>query len=165
VNNVSISKSASQAHREIVWSCQPYSDLSRDDLYAIIQARLQVFAVEQAIPYQDLDGFDLQATHLIARDVQSGAVAGYLRILPPGSRYSDPSIGRVLTMADFRGCGLGRELMQRGIDNCRRLYPEREIHISAQAYLQKFYESLGFKPVGSSYIEEGIAHLGMQLST
>ena len=89
------------------------------------------------------------------------ALAGYLRVLDPGRKYSEPSIGRVLTVPPHRGIGLGRTLMIEGIMRTREIWPGRPIRVAAQQRLETFYASLGFRPVSAPYDEDGILHVDM----
>ena len=89
-------------------------------------------------------------------------ICAYARILPPGSRYVEPSIGRVLTTDAHRGLGLGRALMERAIDTCRSHWPEAPIRVSAQHHLEAFYASLGFETISAPYDEDGIPHIDMR---
>lgn len=137
------------------------AELSAEQVYAVLAARVAIFVVEQNCAYQDLDGLDADAEHLIAWSGKE--VAGYLRVLAPGTRFDDPSIGRIITAKRFRSSGLGRVLVAQGIDRARQRYPGRPVRISAQVYLQKFYESFGFKTVSEQYLEDGIPHIEMLL--
>ena len=139
----------------IDWRFVPWTELGRDDLYAILAARSRVFVVEQNCPYLDLDDYDAAGWHLWTED--AGAIAAYLRILPPDSKYKEPSLGRVLTASTHRRGGHGRELMRRGIAACGGV----AIRIGAQAHLEKFYGELGFVRDGDDYDEDGIPHLEM----
>ncbi|MFM1931873.1 MAG: hypothetical protein RL226_1176 [Bacteroidota bacterium] len=144
----------------ILWKILPWEELSRDELYAILQLRAEVFVVEQNCAYQDVDGKDEEAVHLWAED-NEGIVA-YLRILPPGVSYeNDAAIGRVITASRVRRTGIGKELMRRGIAASQRMFPEHNLHISAQEYLREFYQSFGFEQVGEGYLEDGIPHISM----
>jgi ElaA protein len=141
------------------WQWYAFSDLSTWELYAIAAARIRVFIVEQASQYQDLDGFDFEAEHLVG---WSGSdVAAYLRVLLPNERFAERSIGRVLTTQPFRGTGLGRGLMQRALDRHDARVPAEPLRISAQAHLDRFYASLGFVTAAAPYLEDGIPHLEM----
>jgi ElaA protein len=143
----------------IVWQICAFRELSAPQLYALLAAREAVFIVEQNCAYQDIDGLDLAATHLIGWS--GDTVAAYLRILAPGARFAEASIGRVLTTPAFRNTGLGRELMQRSLHVCAELCPGQAIRISAQAHLNHFYTSLGFAVSSSAYLEDGIPHVEM----
>jgi ElaA protein len=145
---------------EISWTVAPYENLSREQLYAILAARAAVFVVEQNCPYQDLDGLDRHGVHLVAVDGEEHVLA-YARILGPGHRFKEPSIGRVLTTAAGRGRLLGRETMRRALAETGRLFPGQAIRISAQQYLRKFYADLGFETVRGPYLEDDIPHLEM----
>jgi ElaA protein len=155
------------------WRCQPLTALPLPVLYRALALRSSVFVVEQRCIYQDLDGIDLDALLVVgslpADPAESRAggddaeVVATARLLPPGSRFGEASIGRVCTAAALRGQGLGRVLMRFAIDGCRAHYPGQAIRISAQAYLRAFYGTFGFEAVSAEYLEDGIAHLEMRL--
>ena len=141
------------------WTIKRFDELTLDELYNILQLRNEVFIVEQNCVYKDLDGKDRSAWHLMA--VEDGKLVAYTRILPPGVSYNDPAIGRVVTSSLKRRSGLGRELMKRSIEACRIFFGKTSITLSAQVYLQSFYESFGFMPVGEEYLDDGIPHIKM----
>ena len=141
------------------WRVQCFDELDPATLYALLAARVDVFVVEQDCPYPELDGRDADALHLSAW--QDGALAAYARLVPPGGRFVEPSIGRVLTTAGFRGTGLGRVLMQRAIDAVDAKWPGHAIRVSAQQHLERFYGSLGFVADSAVYDEDGIPHVDM----
>jgi len=142
------------------WEWLPFGQLDAERLYRILQARSAVFVVEQNCVYQDMDGLDPQAWHLMAwsHDEQ---LAVYLRVLLPGAKYPEYSIGRVLSAATHRGSGMGRELMLRALARIEETFGHVPIRIAAQAYLLAFYRGFGFVPVGAEYLEDGIAHVDM----
>jgi ElaA protein len=137
------------------WQWCTFSVLSTRELYEIMAARMRVFIVEQSCVYQDLDGLDEGAHHLVGWSDDS--VAAYLRVLSPNTRFAERSIGRVITTQVFRGQGLGREVMQRAIDR----FAADPIRISAQAHLAHFYASFDFAPASAPYDEDGIPHIQM----
>ena len=141
------------------WTIRRFDELTPDELYAILQLRNEVFIVEQNCVYNDIDGKDQPAWHLMANE--DDKLVAYTRILPPGVSYSDPAIGRVVTSSAKRRSGLGRELMKRSIEACEKLFGKTSISLSAQVYLQSFYESLGFIVVGEEYLDDGIPHIKM----
>ena len=141
------------------WHVVPWAGLSRDDLYDALALRCAVFILEQG-PYQDPDGLDRHAVHVLGRDGE-GTLQAYLRVVAPGHKYTEPSIGRVITSAALRGKGAGRALMLQGLAACDAAWPGQGIRISAQAHLQGFYGSLGFLPVGEVYLEDDIPHIEM----
>ena len=145
------------------WRWARFGELGVDNLYDALQLRCRVFVLEQG-PYLDPDGLDRQAWHLLGRDAQ-GALIAYLRLVDPGARYDEPSIGRVITAPQARGSGLGRALMVEGVAGCERHWPGRAIRISAQAHLERFYGALGFVRVGDDYLEDHIPHLEMLRSS
>lgn len=144
------------------WTLTAFQDLTIDQLYKIIQLRLAVFVIEQHCIFQDADDKDRQAWHLCCWD--GDTLVAYTRVLPPGISYPEASIGRVLTAKAVRGKNIGRELMQRSIEAAYRLFGKTAIQIGAQLYLQKFYESFGFKKNSEVYLEDNIPHIKMILS-
>lgn len=147
------------------WQWASFSELSNDDLYALLEARQAVFVVEQKCAYLDADGYDQKSMHLLLWD-ESDALAGYLRVLPPGLKYPQAAIGRVLTTASFRGKGLGHKLMKEALARIELTYGKMtDVTLSAQAHLQKFYETQGFVAHGPIYDEDGIAHVAMTRSS
>ena len=117
--------------------------------------------VEQQCIFLDADAADEQAWHLACWSQQQREPLAYARVLDPGVKYAEPSIGRVLTTAGLRGTGLGRELMQRAVALAEQRWPGMGIRISAQARLAPFYGGLGFAAVGVPYLEDAIDHLEM----
>ncbi len=143
------------------WSIQAFAELDTNTLYEILELRQAIFVVEQNCPYQDLDGLDQPAFHMSCRE--GDTLLAYQRCLPPGTSYTESSIGRIIVTAAARGRQLGRELVQRGIDFNREQWPDHDIRIGAQAHLADFYGSLGFEVVGEEYVEDGIPHVHMVL--
>lgn len=145
----------------IDWHCKPFHQLTSLELYRILQLRNAVFVVEQNCVYQDCDDKDQEAWHLFA--LENDIVIAYSRLLPPGSSYPDASsIGRVITAIDSRKRKLGKDLMQRSIEEINKLFQNFPIVISAQVYLKRFYESFGFIAEGEIYEEDGIPHIQMR---
>jgi len=141
------------------WLLKKFDELTIHELYAILQLRNEVFVVEQNCVYPDLDEKDQSSWHLMCLDNEK--LVAYTRILPPGISYSEPAIGRVVTSLSIRKTGIGRELMLRSIECCKKLFGQTPISLGAQVYLIKFYESLGFVTVGEIYLEDGIDHIKM----
>ena len=141
------------------WLLKYFDELTVQELYAILQLRNEVFIIEQNCIYPDLDDKDQAAHHLMC--FENNKLIAYTRILAPGISYTDPAIGRVVTAPGARRSGLGKELMQRSIDSCKNLFGNTSVTLSAQLYLKKFYESLGFSAVSEVYLEDGIEHVKM----
>lgn len=137
-----------------------YSQLSLDQLHDILSLRQAVFVVEQHCPYSDIDGLDRNAWHLLGRDAD-GTLVAYLRVVQPGCKYPEPSIGRVVTHPSVRDQGLGRELMTIAIEKVEELFPGSPIRLSAQVYARGFYQSFGFDIASQPYDEDGIPHVEM----
>lgn len=144
---------------EITYTCKRFDALSVHELYRIYRLRSAVFVVEQACAYQDVDEKDIPALHLCAW--MGDELAAYARLLPAGVSYASCSIGRVVTAPEFRGKKLGDALMRKAIVLCGEHFDTDTITISAQCYLQRFYENLGFIGQGESYLEDAIPHLKM----
>lgn len=144
---------------EVRWHWLRWDELARDDLYDALALRCQAFIVEQ-VAYQDLDGFDRHAWHLLGR-AGDGQLHAYLRAIDPGRKYAEPSIGRVVTSPERRGTGLGWRLMREGLARSTAVWPGAAIRIGAQARLERFYGELGFARCGDDYLEDGIAHVEM----
>lgn len=115
--------------------------------------------LEQACPYPEIDGKDPSCLHLLGTD--NGELVAYLRILPACLSYDEVSIGRVVIKPSHRGKGLGRPMMEKAIAYITTEWKESQIRIGAQAYLEKFYQSLGFEPISEVYLEDDIPHLDM----
>lgn len=141
------------------YKIKDFNKLTNKELYNILKLRNDVFIVEQKCAYDDIDGKDLESFHLILED--KGTVAAYLRILPKGLSFSQPSIGRVLVRKEYRGQGLAREMMLKAIQFIELKWKEKEIKICAQVYLKEFYRSLGFIEVSEPYLEDDIPHIDM----
>lgn len=144
------------------WEIKAFDQLSLQELYTILTLRTNVFVVEQACPYPEVDGKDPNCLHLLG--TINGELVAYLRILPAGLRYDEVSIGRVVINPSHRGKGLGRLMMEQAIHCITNEWKESQIKIGAQAYLEKFYQSLGFEPVSEVYLEDDIPHLDMLYS-
>ena len=146
------------------WRWRRFEALAVHDLQRIHAARQQVFAIEQQCIFQDADACDERAWHLACWSPGQGEPLAYARVLDPGVKYAEPSIGRVLTTAGSRGMGLGRALMARAVSLTRFQWPGTGIRISAQARLSAFYGGMGFVEAGAPYLEDGIDHVEMVLA-
>ena len=144
---------------ELTFKWSRLESLTSLEFHEIISVRESVFVVEQQCAYQETDWLDLHSWHLAGR--YDGDFAAYLRVIDPGMKYAQPSIGRVMILPDFRGRHLGRALMNEGIRFAERIFAGLGIKISAQSYLIDFYESLGFVRAGESYMDDGILHIDM----
>ena len=140
-----------------------FSELTTQELYQLLQLRSEVFVLEQACAYQDVDGNDQQALHLMG--YEGAALVAYARIFPPGTYMDQACVGRVVVKDTHRGKALGIQLMKAAIDTVYNRYNISEIALSAQTHLTKFYTDLGFQPVGEEYLEDGIPHILMVKST
>jgi ElaA protein len=140
---------------ELTWHYGGFADLAAVTVYQLLELRSRVFVVEQNCVYNDMDGLDLGADHLWAQD--AARIVAALRVLPAGVKYPEIAIGRVVVDADYRKHGLGRELMTRALARTGG----HATRVQAQAYLEKFYASLGYRSIGAQYEEDGILHVDM----
>jgi|SRR5690606_12992337 len=146
----------------LTWDVKAFNALSLEDLYRILQLRQEVFILEQACVYNDLDRKDQKSIHLMAWD--GDALAAYTRLIPYGISYPDAvSIGRVVVARKYRGGGLGKELMVRSIEGAQNLLGHHPIKIGAQQHLKAFYNGLGFEQTSEPYLDAGIVHIEMTL--
>ena len=143
----------------VQWHWKKFGELSAVELYEILSLRSRVFVVEQNCVYQDTDGKDQSAYHLWG--VKDGQVVAYLRALPPGAKYPETALGRIVTAPEGRALGLGKALMAEGIQRAEAVFGIGGIRISAQSYLERFYGGFGFRKVGEEYLEDGIPHREM----
>lgn len=144
---------------EIVWQIKAFEALTVMELYAILRLRSEVFVVEQNCVYPDLDGKDAQALHLFG--TYKNEIVAYSRLFEPGIYFENASIGRVVVAEPYRKNQWGRDLMLQSIAAIQNHFGESQITISAQLYLKKFYESLGFVAFGKMYLEDDIPHIKM----
>ena len=142
-----------------VWRLLSFDDLRVSELYEALRLRSEVFVVEQHCIYQDMDGFDKQAMHLLG--VQGGELKAYARCFEPGVKFAEASFGRVLVQPAARSTGLGHALLEQAILATAQVWGPQAIRIGAQAHLVGFYARHGFKDMGKPYMEDGIPHLEM----
>ena len=141
------------------WRFTSFDELTVREVHDVYQARVGVFVVEQDCVFQDVDGADPACWHLLGREGET--LVAYCRLVPPGLKYSEPSIGRVLTSKAARRSGAGRALMAEALDCAERLWPGQAIRIGAQHYLEHFYGTFGFVQASDPYDEDGIQHIEM----
>ena len=147
----------------ITWKWCPFNELSTAELYAVLKLRQEIFVVEQECVYLDCDGLDKKAWHLMGMysNTRQFELIAYLRVIFPEKKEAIPAIGRLLTHKTVRNKGVGRELLKQGIIHTDKAHPGSPIQVSAQRYLERFYNSFGFITVSEPYDEDGIAHIDM----
>ena len=141
------------------WLWCRFAELGVDNLYDALALRCRVFILEQG-PYLDPDGIDRHAWHLLGRDA-AGQAQACLRLVDPGHKYDEPSMGRVVLDKALRGSGLADALVAEGLRQADAVWPGAGNRISAQAHLQAFYGRHGYQPVGEVYSEDTIPHIQM----
>lgn len=134
-------------------------DLDTATLYELLKLRVEVFVVEQACPYPELDGRDLQSqTRHFWLQEPVGEVISVLRLIeenPNGRKLF--RIGRVCTKQSARGGGHATRLLQAALADVG----EHPCHINAQTYLVEMYSRHGFVVAGDEFVEDGIPHVPM----
>ncbi len=141
---------------------KPFAELSGQEVYEILRLRSEVFIVEQICIYQDIDNKDQKAIHVLG--YSGNELAAYCRLFDAGSYFDEASIGRVIVAPKFRENKWGHDLMKVAIDGVKQYFGKNEITISAQMYLQKFYESHGFVKTSEMYLEDDIPHIQMKIT-
>ena len=142
------------------WTLKPFDELALAELYELLRLRVEIFVVEQNCPFQDIDGLDNRAYHLLGF-TDAGELAAYARLFDADISYAQVAIGRVAVGLTYRRHGLGQELMQQAVAQCEMLFGAQAIKLGAQLYLKQFYEGFGFKQCGEEYLEDGIPHIPM----
>lgn len=136
-----------------------FSELSLEELYSVLQLRAEVFVVEQNCVYQDIDGKDQKALHVLG--FNNRELVAYTRCFAPGYYFEEAAIGRVIVKVNQRKYGFGHEILKASLDVINHKYQTGNIKLSAQQYLTKFYETHGFRQIGEGYLEDGIPHIAM----
>jgi len=139
-----------------------FSELSTKQLYEILELRSAIFVVEQECIYQDVDGKDENALHVLG--IIENEIIAYARILKPGDYFDNFGIGRVLVKKNRRKSNFGQLIMKATIDHIQSIDKKAIIELSAQTYLTNFYKNLGFAVKGEEYLEDGISHIKMTLT-
>ena len=143
----------------LTWTWQRFADLGVHGVYDMLALRAKIFILEQG-PYLDPDGADQHSWHLLGRDA-AGGLRAYLRMVDPGLKYAEPSMGRVVLDKALRGSGLADQLVAEGLRRADAVWPGLGNRISAQAHLQGLYGRHGYQPVGDRYLEDNIPHIQM----
>lgn len=143
----------------IDWHFKKFHDLTTIELYEAMRLRQEVFIVEQDCVYLDADGDDIGAYHLLG--FKNYELVAYMRVFPSGIKYSEVSIGRVVTSTKVRRQGFGAKLMHKGLELIKENFQDSSVRISAQEYLLEFYKGFDFKAVSEVYLEDDIPHIEM----
>lgn len=136
-----------------------FNQLTTNELYDLLQLRSEVFVVEQDCVYQDIDGKDQKALHVLG--VKNDKVVAYARVFGPGDYFEEAAIGRVVVKQNERKFKYGYDIMKISIEAVDFYFKVTTIKVSAQTYLKSFYNRLGFKQIGEEYLEDGIPHIAM----
>lgn len=143
----------------IEWQHLTFDELTNVQLYAVLGLRSEVFVIEQACIFQDVDGADVHAVHVLG--IQHGILVAYARCFAAGIKFNEASIGRVATRRSVRRSGAGHAVMEKAIACLFERWGSQAIKIGAQAHLEAFYCQHGFETSGAAYREDGISHIEM----
>ncbi len=153
----------SESYDTLTWRVLHFEDMTPLQLHDALKVRVDVFVVEQACAYNEIDGKDPFCHHVIGLDSAHRVVAT-ARIAPQGLLYPEASIGRVAILPEYRSFGHGYEIMKRGIEQCKDGFSAPSIKIAAQYHLEKFYSQLGFNTISPQFEWDGIPHVYMLLT-
>lgn len=146
--------------RQVSWKWFTWAELPPDVLYGFLKLRSDIFVVEQNCVFSDMDNADQRCEHLCGWNEQ-GELVVYLRLVPPGVKFAECSIGRLVTAASARRGGIARQACELGLQRLREKFPGQQARIGGQQYMEGFYASLGFVTTGEPYLEDGIPHVEM----
>ena len=139
---------------------KPWNELSRKEINDIFSLRSEVFIVEQDCAYQDVDGKDDKADHILLSIEEE--LVGYARVFNENTYFKEASFGRAVVKKKDRGEGYGHLIVDKALEHLKTK-KQSPIKISAQSYLKDFYSSHGFVAKGEEYMEDGIPHTAMYL--
>jgi len=143
----------------LITKLKHFTQLNTTELYDLLQLRSEVFVVEQDCVYQDIDGKDEKALHILG--YKNKKLVAYTRVFKPGDYFEAASIGRVVVAVNERKNKFGYDIMNAAMEAVKKQFNTNEISISAQTYLKRFYNKLGFYEAGEPYLEDGIPHIKM----
>jgi len=143
------------------WTIKSFNELTNNELYELLKLRVDVFVVEQACVYPEIDGHDQNSLHLFS--TADGEIMAYARLVPAGEKYEQASIGRVIVAPAKRKLGLGRGLIEKAITTITEAWQVDEIKLQAQSHLENFYGSFGFQATSEVYDDGGVPHVDMLL--
>jgi len=135
-----------------------WNKLSRKEINDVFSLRSEVFIVEQECIYQDVDGKDEKADHVLL--IVNNKLAGYTRVFNENTYFKEASFGRAVVKKTHRGKGYGHLLVKKSLEHLKQ-QQQSPIKISAQSHLKEFYSSHGFVAKGKEYMEDGIPHTAM----
>jgi len=144
----------------LIFKIKRFKELSTQELYQLLQLRSEVFVVEQNCVYQDIDGKDQKAIHVLG--FHEDEIVAYARLFDKGYYFEEASIGRVVVSPKVRAKKWGHDLIKTSIETIEKEFNTSAITISAQEYLKKFYETHQFEQTSAMYLEDDIPHIQMK---
>ena len=125
--------------------------------------RIEVFVKEQNVPIElELDEKDHNKNTVHIGYFSDDKLIGVARLIDMNKDVIH--IGRVVIDKEYRGQGIGRELII-GCENIAQQILKRKkiIELSAQIQAENFYKSLGYNRVNDIiYLDAGIEHVDMR---
>lgn len=136
------------------------ADIAPRTLYLLAKLRQDVFSIEQGATDPDLDGRDLEDGTTLLWIEADGEPAAHIRVLTESDGAM--RIGRLAVRAQNRRDGFGGRIMRAALDLTEQLAPQQVVRIDGQAYLEKWYQGMGYRTVGPVFLEAGIEHVPME---
>src|SRR5690606_19925065 len=107
--------------RPLKISIKTFDQLQLLELYDLLQLRSEIFVVEQNCVYQDIDGKDQAAFHVLG--YKEDQLVAYSRCFAPGEYFTEPAIGRVLVRRSQRINAFGHQILEASINHLQQLFP------------------------------------------
>ena len=136
---------------------------SKEELNLGFALRIEVFVKEQKVPMElELDEKDNSENTVHIGFFDNNKLIGVARLIDLDKDVIH--VGRVVIDKEYRGQGIGRELII-GCENIAQQILKRKIiiELSAQIQAENFYKSLGYNRVNDIiYLDAGIEHIDMR---
>lgn len=136
---------------------------SKEELNLGFALRIEVFVKEQKVPMElEFDEKDNSENTVHIGFFDNNKLIGVARLIDLDKDVIH--IGRVVVDKEYRGQGIGRELII-GCENIAQQILKRKIiiELSAQIQAENFYKSLGYNRVNNKiYLDAGIEHVDMR---
>ena len=118
------------------FTIKKFKELTAEDLYRILKLRFDVFVVEQKSIYNEFDDIDYDARHIFLR--KNKEIIAYLRAFKKTGKIA--KLGRIVVAPKYRKMGIGRKLINTGINCAKNKFKASTLEIEAQSYLENYQE-------------------------
>ncbi|APX72840.1 GNAT family N-acetyltransferase [Companilactobacillus allii] len=139
-----------------MWEIKEFSELTTQELFDLMYIRVKTFVVEQERIYQEVDDNDLTSIHIFKYEGKK--IIAYARVFREDGHIT---FGRIVAAKDHRGTGLGAKLVEEVLRVINDKFPDQNIEIEAQTYVEGFYKKFGFKSVGDVFLFNHTPHIKM----